>query len=68
MRAILDEDHVMAVEPPESSHAVAMQIDSVRLLVDRLAETVGFAGDGACSAGINTVDAARTVLEAALKP
>ncbi|MDT4906004.1 MAG: hypothetical protein QOH52_4020 [Pseudonocardiales bacterium] len=66
MRAILDEDHVMAVEPPESSHAVAMQIDSVRLLVDRLAETVGFAGDGACSAGINTVDAARTVLEAAL--
>jgi DNA-binding CsgD family transcriptional regulator/GAF domain-containing protein len=66
MRAILDEDHVMAVEPPESRHAVAMQIDSVRLLVDRLAETVGFAGDGACSAGINTVDAARTVLEAAL--
>ncbi|MDT4957185.1 MAG: hypothetical protein QOD31_984 [Pseudonocardiales bacterium] len=66
MRAILDEDHVMAVEPPESSHAVAMQIDSVRLLVDRLAETVGFAGDRACSAGINTVDAARTVLVAAL--
>jgi DNA-binding CsgD family transcriptional regulator len=43
-----------------------MEVDSVRTVLERLAETIGWARHGACTEGINTADDAQTVLEAAL--
>jgi DNA-binding CsgD family transcriptional regulator/GAF domain-containing protein len=69
MQATLTQDRVADVPVVASgrSSKVAMEVNIVRSVVERLAETIGWAGNGACAEGINTADDARMVLEAALR-
>jgi DNA-binding CsgD family transcriptional regulator len=68
MLALLDQDHAADVPEERSggSPTVAMEVDTVRTVLERLAETIGWAGHRACTEGLHTADDAQTVLEAAL--
>jgi DNA-binding CsgD family transcriptional regulator/GAF domain-containing protein len=52
---------------PRGADRAVVELDGVRALVDRVADVIGWAGDGACSQDVRTVSDAQAVLEAALR-
>ncbi|MDQ1462059.1 MAG: hypothetical protein QOI08_3543 [Actinomycetota bacterium] len=66
MLTMVDQDEAVASASPGRSHRIAVEVDGVRSVIDQVANTIGWAGNGACVTQVRTAADAHAALEAAM--
>ena len=67
MLTMVDQPDVVRVETPGRSHRIAGEVDSVRSVIDHVADAIGWAGSGACVSDVRSASDAQAALDAALR-
>ncbi|HEY3713269.1 MAG TPA: LuxR C-terminal-related transcriptional regulator [Jatrophihabitantaceae bacterium] len=69
MLTVVDQDSVadVPIGPSGRGNQTATDVERVRSVIDQVADTIGWAGDGACSSDVRTVVDAQAAVEAALR-